>query len=232
MAKGDEQRTCALVPMFNEASVVGQVVSELLEQFDMVLCVDDGSTDDSCEVARAAGAVVLRHPVNLGQGAALRTGFEFALRHLDDVSHVVTFDADGQHDARDARAMVDRARREDLDVVLGSRATRRPEGQPWMRRLVLAAALRLSRLTSGLDLTDTHNGLRVINRRALGVFVLRQRGMAYASELESLIPRHGLSWAEHPVTVTYTEYSRGKGQRNLNAFNIMYDLVTARFLTP
>jgi glycosyltransferase involved in cell wall biosynthesis len=218
--------------MFNEASVVDQVVSELLEQFDMVLCVDDGSGDTSSEVARTAGAVVLRHPVNLGQGAALRTGFEFVLRHLDDVSHVVTFDADGQHDARDARAMVDRATCEDLDVVLGSRATMRPEGQPWTRRLVLAGALRLSRLTSGMDLTDTHNGLRVINRRALGVFVLRQRGMAYASELEALIPRHGLSWAEHPVTVTYTEYSRSKGQRNLNAFNIMYDLVTARFLTP
>ena len=228
----DEARTCALVPMFNEASVVGQVVSELLEQFDLVLCVDDGSADTSSDVARTAGAVVLRHPVNLGQGAALRTGFEFVLRHLEDVSHVVTFDADGQHDARDARAMVDRARSEDLDVVLGSRATLRPEGQPWTRRLVLAGALRLSRLTSGMDLTDTHNGLRVINRRALGFFVLRQLGMAYASELEALIPRHGLSWAEHPVTVTYTEYSRSKGQRNLNAFNIMYDLVTARFLTP
>jgi glycosyltransferase involved in cell wall biosynthesis len=208
------------------------VVSELLEQFDLVVCVDDGSTDTSFDVASAAGAVALRHPVNLGQGAALRTGFEFVQRHLADVSNVVTFDADGQHDARDARAMVDRARREDLDVVLGSRATKRPEGQPWTRRLVLAGALRLSRLTSGLEHTDTHNGLRVINRRALGVLVLRQRGMAYASELEALIPRHDLSWAEHPVTVTYTEYSRSKGQRNLNAFNIMYDLVTARFTTP
>ena len=207
-------------------------MSELLEQFDMVLCVDDGSTDDEARLHAQAGAVVSAAPRQPWTGAALRTGFEFAQRHLDDVSHVVTFDADGQHDARDARAMVDRARPQTCDVVLGLRATRRPEGQPRVRRLVLAVALRLSRLTSGLDLTDTHNGLRVINRRALGVFVLRQRGMAYASELEALIPRNGLSWAEHPVAVTYTEYSRSKGQRNLNAFNIMYDLVTARFLAP
>jgi len=97
---------------------------------------------------------------------------------------------------------------------------------------VLGLALVLSRFTSGLTLTDTHNGLRVIDRRVLGALRLRQRGMAYASELEGLIARHELTWEEHPVTITYTEYSRAKGQKNLNAFNIVYDLVAARFLAP
>jgi glycosyltransferase involved in cell wall biosynthesis len=222
---------CLVVPMHNEATVVGQVVSQLRERFSLVVCVDDGSTDNSGEVAAAAGAVVLRHPVNLGQGAALRTGFDY-VRGREDISYVVTFDADGQHDARDAAAMVEHARTRQLDVVLGTRGFGRPEGQPRSRRLVLRLALAVSKFTSGLALTDTHNGLRVIDRRALGVLHLRQRGMAYASELEGLIARHGLVWEEHPVTITYTEYSRAKGQKNLNAFNIVYDLLAARLLAP
>jgi glycosyltransferase involved in cell wall biosynthesis len=217
--------------MHNEATVVGEVVARLRERFPLVVCVDDGSTDNSAQVAAAAGAVVLRHPVNLGQGAALRTGFDYVLGK-DDIAYVVTFDADGQHDAGDAAAMVERAHSRRLDVVLGTRGVGRPEGQPRSRRLVLRLALALSRFTSGLALTDTHNGLRVIHRRALGALKLRQRGMAYASELEGLIARHGLVWEEHPVTITYTDYSRAKGQKNLNAFNIVYDLLAARFIAP
>jgi glycosyltransferase involved in cell wall biosynthesis len=217
--------------MHNEATVVGDVVSRLRERFSLIVCIDDGSTDNSAQVAAAAGAVVLRHPVNLGQGAALRTGFDYVLGK-DDIAYVVTFDADGQHDARDAAAMVGRARSRRLDVVLGTRGFGRPEGQPRSRRLVLRLALALSRFTSGLALTDTHNGLRVIDRNALGTLKLRQRGMAYASELEALIARHGLLWEEHPVTITYTDYSRAKGQKNLNAFNIVYDLLAARFIAP
>jgi glycosyltransferase involved in cell wall biosynthesis len=217
--------------MYNEASVVGEVVLGLLRVFDFVVCIDDGSTDGSAAVAASAGAVVIRHPVNLGQGAALTTGLAY-IRERDDITHVVTFDADGQHDPADALSMVALARERDLDVVLGTRGTARPEGQPLMRRLMLTFAVKLSRRTSGLELTDTHNGLRVISFRALGAFNLRQRGMAYASELESIIRRHDLSWAEHPVTITYSEYSRSKGQGNINSFNIVCDLLTARFLAP
>ena len=218
--------------MHNEATVVGEVVSALLGRFAVVVCVDDGSSDNSGEVAAAAGTTGVRHPVNVWQGAALRTGFDYIRRLSSNLTYVVTFDADGQHDARDAAAMVERARAHDLDVVLGTRGQGRPEGQPRARRAVLRLALALSRFTSGLTLTDTHNGLRVLNRRALSVLTPRQRGMAYASELEGLIARHDLAWQEHPVTITYTEYSRAKGQKNLNAFNIVYDLVTARFLAP
>lgn len=221
--------TAAVVPMFNEAQVVGDVVQSLVARFDLVVCVDDGSRDGSAATARERGAIVLRHPVNLGQGAALRTGFEFLLER-SDVEHVVTFDADGQHDADDALAMVRIAREKQIDAVLGTRGHARPEGQTWVRRFVLRAALRMSRVTTGLELTDTHNGLRVLSRRALETLVLRQRGMAYASELESHIARHDLAWQEHPVTITYTDYSRAKGQRNLNAFNIVYDLIAARLL--
>jgi glycosyltransferase involved in cell wall biosynthesis len=222
--------TAVLVPMFNEGRVVGPVVAELRSEFSLVICVDDGSDDNSSDVARQAGATVLRHQVNLGQGAALQTGIDYALARTT-VQHLVTFDADGQHSVRDAVDMVAAAQATGVDVVLGSRNIGTTVDQPAARRLLLSAALRYSRWSTGLDLTDTHNGLRVLNRRALELFRLRQQGMAYASELEASIVEHGLSWIEHPVTISYSDYSRGKGQNNLNAFNIMYDLMVAR-LSP
>lgn len=225
-----DKNVVVLVPMYNEAAVVGEVVRELRASFDHVVCIDDGSEDSSAEAASCSGAQVLRHHVNLGQGAALQTGFDFVLRRTD-ATHVVTFDADGQHAVDDAVAMVERAVEGDLDIVLGSRATGSTQAQPLLRRAVLAGALRYSRWFTGLPLTDTHNGLRVLSREALRTIRLSQCGMAYASELERAVGEHALRWAEHPVHIAYTDYSRAKGQSNLNAFNIVYDLATARLRT-
>jgi glycosyltransferase involved in cell wall biosynthesis len=217
--------------MFNEASIIGEVVEGLRRAFDLVICVDDGSGDDSAGIARSAGATVVRHGVNLGQGAALRTGFEL-VNSLPVVEHVITFDADGQHHVTDAVLMLATARESQVDVVLGTRAGGSVKGQPFLARATLKAGLWYSRRTSGLDLTDTHNGLRVLNKRALSVMRLTQRGMAHASEIEMLIAKHRLTYVEHPVSITYSEYSRSKGQGSLNAFNIVYDLLTARLNSP
>lgn len=222
---------CVIVPVFNEAEVLAGVLSELGAHFDHIICVDDGSSDGSAAIARAAGGLVLRHAVNLGQGAALQTGFDYVLRHTSH-DHVVTFDADGQHCVADALVMLERARESGVDVVLGSRTAGSTTGQPIARWIVLSAALRFSRWSTGLDLTDTHNGLRVLNRKALSSLRLTQRRMAYASEFEALIARLDLLWLEHPVSVTYSPYSRSKGQGNLNAFNIVYDLFAARLKAP
>jgi glycosyltransferase involved in cell wall biosynthesis len=218
---------CVVVPAYNEASTIGEVVTSLRGHFDNVVCVDDGSADDTAVLARAAGATVLRHPLNRGQGAALQTGFDHVLRATDS-SHVITFDADGQHLTSDAVAMLARARAEDLDVVLASRFLGRCESMPTSRRLLLRLAVCFSRRTTGLPLTDTHNGLRVLSRSALKVIRLELPGMAYASELESAVASTGLSWAEVPTTVLYSEYSVAKGQRNSNAVNIVFDLALRR----
>jgi glycosyltransferase involved in cell wall biosynthesis len=219
----------AVVPVYNEESMVGPVVRALRDVFGLVVCVDDGSHDASADQARSNGAVVLRHAVNLGQGAALQTGFDY-VRTRTSVRHVVTFDADGQHRVADALSMVRRARETGVDVLLGTRrgAHGGGAGAGAARRLVLRAGVAFSRWNSGLELSDTHNGLRVLNRRALDAIRLHHSGMAHASELESLILRHRLTWAEHEVTIDYTDYSRSKGQSNLNAFNIVYDLLVAR----
>jgi glycosyltransferase involved in cell wall biosynthesis len=218
-----------VVPAYNEAGVLADVLNALHEHFSHVVVVDDGSHDGSADVARAAGAIVLRHPLNLGQGAALQTGFDYVVRHTD-ARYVVTFDSDGQHDPVDAVAMVGAARTSGVHVVLGSRTLGTAQHQPPLRRAVLRLALLFTRATTGLPLSDSHNGLRVLSRQAVAVLRLRQRGMAHASELLMAIAGSGLTWVEHPVNITYTEYSLSKGQSNLNAFNVLYDLTVDRLV--
>jgi len=220
----------AIVRAFNEAPRVGAVISELRGEFSRVVCVDDGSTDRTAEAARQAGATVVRHRENLGGGAALRTGLDYMLKDTD-ANLCLTFDADGQHRVEDARRMVARARSEQWDVVLATRFGGTTVDMPWTRRLVLRAGTVFTRATTGLRVSDTHNGLRVFSRHAVRKLQLTQSGMAYASELTAAISRHGLSWCEEPVTILYDEYSLAKGQSSLNAVNIIYDLTMARLRT-
>lgn len=215
--------TCVVVPLYNEATVVGDVVRDLLASFPVVVAVDDGSTDGSAAVARAAGAVVVEHPINLGQGAALQTGIETALRL--GAEYVVTFDSDGQHQRADAEAMVARLRAGEADVVFGSRFLDTRTRPGLVKRAVLRAAIVYSNATTGVHLTDTHNGLRALNRRAASTLRIRQNRMAHASEIIEQVGRARLRWVEHPVHILYTDYSRSKGQSVFNAVNILTEMI-------
>ncbi len=215
-----------VIPAFNEDAVIGAVVAGVRAAYAHVVVVDDGSTDRTGAVARAAGAIVVRHPINLGQGAALQTGIDFALR--EGASAIVTFDADGQHAVRDIAVLCRMAEARGVDVVLGSRRLGGAVGISFARRMLLAGAVVFTRVTTGLRLTDAHNGLRFLSAGAAGRMRLRQNGMAHASELLSQVARLRLSYAEAPVVVTYTAYSRAKGQRMGNALFILLDLALGR----
>lgn len=212
-----------VIPMYNEATIVGDVVSDLRTDFEHVVCVDDGSTDGSQDVARSAGAVVVQHPINLGQGAALQTGFEFALQdpHMDAV---VTFDADGQHRKQDALAMLARIRSGEAEIVLGSRFLDDRTKVSRMKRMVLKTAAVQSRIATGLELTDAHNGLRALGRDFVRNVHLTQNRMAHASEIVHRIAELQPRWVEHPVEIVYTDYSKSKGQSLLNSVNILAEL--------
>lgn len=213
-----------VIPLYNEASVVGGVIESLLAHFANVVCVDDGSADGSAEVARRAGATVVQHPVNLGQGASLQTGITFALGH-PSCEYIVTFDADGQHRIEDAMAMVAVARDEDLAIIFGSRFLDDRTNPGLVKRIVLKTAVWVSNMTTSLKLTDAHNGLRVIRRDAAERIDLKQDRMAHATEIVLELSRTGLPWREYPVELLYTDYSKAKGQSVLNAVNILVDLV-------
>ncbi|MDF9277366.1 glycosyltransferase family 2 protein [Arthrobacter sp. EH-1B-1] len=212
-----------VIPMYNEATVVGDVVSDLRRDFQRVVCIDDGSTDGSQEIAAAAGAVVVQHPINLGQGAALQTGFEYALQDTE-MDAVVTFDADGQHRKSDALEMLARIRSGEADIVLGSRFLDERTKLTRLKRLVLKTAAIQSRLATGLELTDAHNGLRVLGRDFVRDVQLTQNRMAHASEIVHRIAELQPRWVEHPVEIVYTDYSKSKGQSLLNSVNILAEL--------
>lgn len=209
--------------MFNEASVVADVVTGLLPHLPHVVCVDDGSSDGSPEAARHAGAVVVQHPINLGQGASLQTGIDYALQD-PELDCIITFDADGQHRVVDALAMRDRVLADEADIVLGSRFLDGRTKLAPMKRLVLKTAALQSRLSTGMDLTDAHNGLRVFNPYVARSIGLTQNRMAHASELVNQLAVLKPRWVEHPVEIIYTDYSKAKGQSLLNAVNILAEL--------
>lgn len=213
-----------VIPLYNEAKVIAGVIAELRTRFPNVVCVDDGSSDASAAIAEAAGARLVRHPINLGQGAALQTGFEFALAHAE-CAYVVTFDADGQHRVEDAIAMLELARNDDIAVVFGSRFLDARTKPGWVKRLILKTAVWVTNMTTGMKLTDAHNGLRVIRRDALSRIELKQDRMAHATEIVLEIGRTRLPWREYAVELLYTDYSRSKGQSVLNSVNILVDLI-------
>lgn len=223
-------RVVAVVPAHHEAPVIGTVVKELGRFVDGVLVVDDGSTDTTAARAKNAGAHVIRHCVNRGQGAALQTGIRWALQNDADV--IVTFDADGQHAAADVPRLVEPLLLNRFEVVLASRFLpgASVSGMPRLRRWILQTAVLFDRLRSGLPITDTHNGLRAFSHRAAEFITIRQDGMAHASEILDEIARHHLRFTEVPVTVRYTPYTRAKGQGMASGFSILRDLVARRFL--
>jgi glycosyltransferase involved in cell wall biosynthesis len=216
-----------VVPALDEEAGVATVVSGLRSEFGRVVVVDDGSTDRTADLARAAGAHVVRHPSNLGQGAALQTGFAYALTD-PGMRHVITFDSDGQHRVEDALSLLAVARDTGVDVVLGSRFLAPDSEVPAARRAVLRAGIAFTRATTRLQVTDTHNGLRVLNRRAIEQIDLTLADMAHASQLLGLIARRGLSWTEAPVVIDYADETRRRGQSNVNALNIVFDLALER----
>jgi polyprenyl-phospho-N-acetylgalactosaminyl synthase len=211
-----------VVPAFNEAGVIGDVIADLRSVFTNVVCVDDGSADDTGDIALKAGAHLVRHPVNLGQGAAIQTGVEYA-RRQPGAQVFATFDADGQHRVKDLVTMIDRLSAGDVDVVVGTRFGPGVSRPPLMKRVVLQTAARLSPRGRRLGLTDTNNGLRVFNKTVADGLDITLNGMSHAGEFIMLIAENRWRVAEEPVEVLYTEYSQSKGQPLLNGVNIIFD---------
>jgi len=214
-----------VVPAFNEAAVVRRVVEGVRRLGLPVVVIDDGSTDATIEEALAAGATVLRHLINIGQGAALQTGIDYALSQ--GAEYVCTFDADGQHSPESLTLLAETRKKTGADIVLGSRVQGNAEGIPAARRLMLKAAVEFTRIHAGLPVTDTHNGLRLLTRHAASQIRITQARMAHSSEILSQIRKLGLRFAEAPVTVHYTEYSLGKGQKITGIFRVLLDILYA-----
>ena len=220
-----------VVAAYNEADRLEATLRDLLTtgpgRVDIVV-VDDGSTDATRSVAARFPVWTLRHPINCGQGAAIRTGIAFALDRGADV--IVTFDGDGQHDASDISGLVAPILERRADVVLGSRFLGRAIDMPTGRRLLLAAARWFTRLVARVAVTDPQNGLRAFSRNAAREIRIAQDGMAHAEEIVEQLPARRLRFCEAPVTVRYTPETLAKGQRSWNAIRIVGHLIAGRMI--
>lgn len=220
-----------VVPAYNEETVIVEMLSPLVERGYKVIVVDDGSKDGTWEKIKSMPVIGLRHSINLGQGAALQTGMEYALKIGVDI--VVHFDADGQHNPDDINELIKPIIMGEVDVVLGSRFLRKEDTDeiPRSKRILLRGAVVVNGIFTGMWLSDAHNGFRALSRMAVEKIKLKENGFTHASEILSQIHRLKLKVVEIPTKIKYTEYSKLKGQSSINALNILIDLVLRKLFS-
>jgi len=211
-----------VIPAYNEGSVIYKNILEIKKYFNNIVVVDDGSTDNTKEQALASEVKVLRHIINRGQGASLRTGINYALKNGADI--IVTFDADGQFNPEEINPLITELNSGQYDIILGSRF-KGTSKVPLLKRQVLFLGTLFTKVITGLNISDTHNGFRVLNRRSAESIKIRQDRMAHSSEILHQTSKLKLKYKEMPVTVKYTEYSKHKGQKISGAFKIFFDLI-------
>jgi glycosyltransferase involved in cell wall biosynthesis len=220
-----DKKIIVIIPVFNDVKTIRQVVETFLAKTPFtILVVDDGSAIPISNALEGLPVIVLRHRVNMGQGAALQTGFIYAKRLQPDI--VITFDADGQHSIDDIPEIMAPVANNEADAVLGSRFIQKSKTHiPPLRKIILQAARFINYLFSGILLSDAHNGLRAFNGAALEKITITENRMAHASEILFEISRHQLRYLEVPVSIHYTGYSRQKGQSAWDSIKILFDLL-------
>ncbi len=214
----------AVVPAYNEEKTIGSVARSLFNQVDKIVVVDDGSTDQTAEIARVAGAIVLRHKLNRGQGAALQTGHDFAVQLGAD--YVLDFDADGQFSVEDIAPAFAALKKSAADILFGSRFLDNRTKMPCLKKyFILPLARFFNHFFAGVKLTDAHNGFRILNNQALRKISITQDRMAHNTEIPAQVKKHDLKYLEFPVQVVYREYGQGMG----GGVKIVKDLLIGRF---
>jgi len=225
-----KQKVYVILPAFNEARVIGQVLVNLKKVLagfknlkSKVLVVDDGSQDKTSEIAKSNGATVLRHVINRGLGGTLQTGLEYV--RLKGANIAVTMDSDGQHDPRDLGLVIGPILEKKADVVIGSRFLRKDNRVPYLRKIMLKLSNVITFFLFKVYTTDSQSGFRAFSQKAIKKIRLRTQRMEVSSELFEQIKKNKLKYKEIPIKVFYTSYSRQKGQTNLNGVKILLKLI-------
>jgi glycosyltransferase involved in cell wall biosynthesis len=230
MQAPDRSKVFVVIPAYNEGRVLANTVWALLPYGYSVVVVDDGSRDDSAAGLAGLAVHYLRHPINLGQGAALQTGMDYALRQ--GAEFIVHFDADGQHPADRIESFLDPLRTGECDLVTGSRFLVAEDQAlvPASRRFLLKGAVLVSGILTGVWLSDAHNGFRALTAEAARKIHLHENGFAHATEFLQEVRRAGLRLREMPVPIRYTAHSMAKGQKASNSVNILIEILLRKLL--
>ena len=211
-----------IVPAFNESAVIWRVLKSIPQKLDGVsdietIVINDGSIDKTADEARRAQIKVITHGINRGLGAAIKTGMTYARNSHADI--MVTFDGDGQHDPDDISQMIVPILNDEADLVIGSRFLQNQK-IPLDRLILNWFANFTTFVLYGISSTDSQSGLRAFSKKALSLIDFKADRMDFSSEVLLEAKRHNFKIKEVPIRAIYTEYSRFKGQKNLNAFPI------------
>ena len=224
-----KQEVYIVIAAYNEEKKITNVITSLQQNgYSSIIVVDDGSKDNTAVNAEQAGAIVIQHQINRGQGAALKTGCDFAL--VQNAEVIVTFDAHGQHCAEEISLLTTPIEKNEVDVCLGSRFLEKTSNVSLHRKLLLKGGALIMWFFYGIKLTDSHNGFRAFSRAALQCLDLKEDRMEHASEIVEQIGKKQLSYKEIPVTIVYTDYSLQKGQRSSAAFKILWNMIKNKVL--
>ena len=214
-----------IIPAYNEAKTITGVINKAKPLVSKVVVVDDGSIDKTKELAKAQGVKVLSHIINRGQGAALETGNQYALREGADI--IIHFDADGQFLAEEINDIIAPIREGTADIVFGSRFLGKKSNMPAFKKYVIIPLAHLvNKIFTGSNLTDPQNGFRALSKKAAEKIKIEQDGMAHNTEIISKAFGSGLKIKEIPVTVIYHDF----GQRFSGGLKIIKDLILARLI--
>ncbi len=217
-----------VIPAFNEGAVLQKTISELKRKFKNVIVVDDGSDDKTREIMENSGVIPIHHPINMGQGASINSGFNF-VKNIKSVEAVITFDADGQHASEDAIAFAKEIKNCSEEVILGSRFLKHEKNIPFMKRFALKFVIKITNIILGMKLTDTHNGLKAIKIDAIKKIDIKIDNYAFESEMLTQISKLNMSYKELPTDIIYTNYSKKKGQSLRNGLRVIESLILLFF---
>lgn len=213
-----------LIPVFNEEKMIEKVITDLSKSFKNIIVVNDGSTDSSRKILEKMNVTVLNHSINLGQGAAIFTGFRY-IENLENIEAVVTFDADGQHSIDDAKAFAEEILSCKEDIIFGSRFIRNKSNLPSIKKFVLSIVILFTNILSKINLSDAHNGLKAIKKDVLKKIDISIDKYGFESQIIHQVSKKKLSYKEMPTNIIYTSYSKNKGQKLINGLLILEDLI-------
>lgn len=217
-----------VVPAYNEEESIQLVIENLRRYgYNNILVVDDGSNDRTFEIVNQLNVYTARHLLNRGAGTASATGFEIAKILNPDI--VVTFDADGQHEAGDILRLIEPIQKNESEVVIGSRMLIRA-GMPRKRVLYNRIANLITHIVYGFSISDTQSGLKAFSRKAYNLINIETAGMEFCSEIVHKIKENNLRFKEIAIESTYTKYSLSKGQSFVVGAKTLFRLVLSRLL--
>jgi glycosyltransferase involved in cell wall biosynthesis len=222
----DSTRLAAAIPIFNEEAAISLVVAGVRQHIRRIVVIDDGSTDESARAAAAAGAEVFVHARNLGKGMGLQTALTWAKEH-PEITDLVLIDGDGQHDPADIPRMLVEMKRQDLDILVGSRFLGQ-HNAPLYRLFGLHVLTASAGLGSGVFMTDSQSGFRVLSRRAIDLLELKEGAFAVESEMQFEAAEKDLKLGETPIEIRYAGPARRSPVAHGVSVLIRTILMTAR----